>query len=362
MSDLPSNIKFDFIRYANCWEDPEVLLSGLGNLEGSRVLSVGSGGDNSFALLTGNPEYIIAADISEPQLHLIELKKQAIKLLDQTECLELLGFIESKNRFRVWNKIKSELSQDSRDYWDKNESQIGKGLIYSGKFERYFLFFSNYILPLIHSEKRINQLFEIKPEALQEKFYKEHWNNRRWRFLFRIFFSEFVMGKFGRDPEFLREVKVPVSTYIYMKAERHLKSAYCQNNPFLRFILTGKFSPLLPFYLREENFYKIKACIDRIFVQKGAVQDLLEKHNFNRFNLSNIFEYIDKDSFTRLSEAFIRHSEKNSRFTYWNLMVPRRMSGIYPDKLEYHKELCQQLGKKDFGFFYNQFVSESKTI
>ena len=74
---LTEAVSFEFIRYANCWEDAELLLSTLGSREGQRILSVGSAGDNSLSLLTTQPEQIVAVDVSQVQLYLIELKKAA---------------------------------------------------------------------------------------------------------------------------------------------------------------------------------------------------------------------------------------------------------------------------------------------
>ena len=82
MKEQLENVAHDFIRYANCWEDAECLKAGLKIKPTDKVLSIGSAGDNSFFLLTENPELLVAVDINRVQLHLIELKKAAFKSLD----------------------------------------------------------------------------------------------------------------------------------------------------------------------------------------------------------------------------------------------------------------------------------------
>ncbi|MBX9450241.1 MAG: BtaA family protein [Taibaiella sp.] len=52
---LDKKVAFDFIRYANCWEDADILLKGLHPAKGSSILSIGSAGDNSFSLLSTQP-------------------------------------------------------------------------------------------------------------------------------------------------------------------------------------------------------------------------------------------------------------------------------------------------------------------
>ena len=92
------------IRYANCWEDADILLKGMDPKAGDRILSIGSGGDNSLALLSRNPECVVAVDISEPQLHLIALKKAAVKHLDYEAFLGFLGFKPMQKTRRTTEK------------------------------------------------------------------------------------------------------------------------------------------------------------------------------------------------------------------------------------------------------------------
>ena len=70
--DLTKRVNFDIIRYANCWEDADILLAGLSPASGSKVLSIGSAGDNSFSFLVTDPELVAAVDINPTQLFLIE--------------------------------------------------------------------------------------------------------------------------------------------------------------------------------------------------------------------------------------------------------------------------------------------------
>lgn len=84
--------EFGFIRYANVWEDPVVLLEGLVPKEGARLLSIASAGDNCFSLLLSNPELVIAADLNAAQFHLIDLKIAAIRQLEQADLYAFLGF------------------------------------------------------------------------------------------------------------------------------------------------------------------------------------------------------------------------------------------------------------------------------
>ena len=70
--------------------------------------------------------------------------------------------------------------------------------------------------------------------------------------LFRVFFSRFVMGRLGRDPEFFRYVEGSVSDRILSRTRHALTVLPTHANPFLAYILTGNYGDALPRYLRPE--------------------------------------------------------------------------------------------------------------
>ena len=188
------SVSFDIIRYANCWEDADALLEGLEVKPGGKILSIGSAGDNCFSLLTTNPSIVIAVDINPNQLYLIELKKACFKFLAYDQILQFLGFKTCNKRLEIYSLLKNDLNFESRQFWDKNLNLISKGVIHQGKFEKYFQTFSMKILPWIHSKAKINRLFENKSAVEQENFYNNEWNNWRWKILFKIFFSKYILG------------------------------------------------------------------------------------------------------------------------------------------------------------------------
>jgi len=359
--NLTDKVSFAFIRYANCWEDANILLEGLNPKPGGKILSIGSAGDNSFSLLVSEPDLVLAVDVNKIQLHLIELKKVGIEELSHGELLAFLGFRPASSREATFHSLKNSLREETRKYWEHHIKQIREGVISQGKFEHYFQLFSKRVLPWIHSKKTTEQLLQVKSAAEQQVFYDKHWNTWRWRLLFKIFFSKFVMGRFGRDPEFLREVKLSVGEYIFQKAAKQLQSVLAQNNFILRYNLTGNYGDMLPHYLQPQNFEKIKSNIHKIKLLEGYAEDAFRQYGqFDYMNLSDIFEYMDQSLFEKVAQQLTDNTLPNGRLAYWNLMVPRRISEILPQKMAHQQTLSQTLSDKDKGFFYNQFVVEEK--
>ena len=350
---------FDFIRYATVWEDPKVLIEALKIKKNERVLSIASAGDNCFSLLMGDPAYVVAADISPVQLYLTELKIKAIQTLPYEDVLAFLGYKHSENRTQLFEKIAPFLSKEAEAYFRNTLSRwVSTGIIHQGKFEKYFQIFSSKVLPLIHRKWKIEKLLSPKTDLEQRQFFLQHWNTRRWRWLFKLFFSRTVMGWLGRDPEFLKQVEIPVSDFILNQAEKHLSSSQATQNPFLRYNLTGSFGDLLPHYLQPQNYEFIKTRIHRISLFHGFAEDAITQYGpFHAMNLSNIFEYMNVHEFEQTAQKLVYGLLPGGRMAYWNLMVKRRCSEVATHLIE-QTNLMSELRPKDHGYFYSGIVSD----
>ncbi len=348
-------VDHSYIRYANVWEDPYVLREGLRVAKGEKVLSIASAGDNAFALLLDDPSLVVAVDLNEGQLYLTELKREGIKRLTQEEMIGFLGFRSMENRWEIYQLIRPSLSKQVQLYWDTQRLVIEEGVIWCGKFEKYLSSFAKRILPWIHNKNKVKQLFAEKSTTDQISFFENKWNTWRWRFLFKLFFSKKVMGIFGRDPAFLDQVEINVGDAIMNSAAKHLSSVYAQSNPMLYYCLCGDFGTYLPLYLKAENYDLIKSRMERLELYQGYAQEASVQYGkFNAFNLSNIFEYMDANTFQSTTNSLIKSAAPNARFAYWNLMVPRFMSEV--DERLSRVEDAQDWSARDQGFFYSQFI------
>jgi S-adenosylmethionine-diacylglycerol 3-amino-3-carboxypropyl transferase len=265
------------------------------------------------------------------------------------------------SRLDVYQNLRSELSADARAFWDGHQQDISAGVIHAGKFERYFRLFARYVRPLIHSDAATARLLASKSATEQADFYHQKWNTRRWRFLFRLFFSRWMMGNVGRDPVFLAQVQCDVSDYIFRKAEAHLTQEAATRNFILRYNLTGSFGDLLPDYLASEaRFGMIRDRLNRLVLRPGYVQEAgREFGSFDAMNLSDIFEYMPVPVFQEVGKQLRQIAKPGCRIGYWNLMAPRRLSLDLPELFHYEAALSQTLTQSDRGFFYNQFILDT---
>jgi S-adenosylmethionine-diacylglycerol 3-amino-3-carboxypropyl transferase len=352
---------FSIIRYANCWEDTEVLLKALNIRKGGVYLSIISGGDNTFSLLTAYPKKVVGVDISKAQIALFYLKKEAIKNLTYQEVLKFLGVYPSVERILIYKKLESFLPSESRVFWNKNLNDIKKGIIFSGKFERYFKIFRQYVIPFVHNKKTINSLFVRKNKERRAEFFYKEWNSLRWKLMFGVFFSRPVMGRLGRDPEFFNYVEVPVANNIKNRVDQGLVNLPANENPYVDFILNGNFKHILPHYLREENFNIIKSNLDKLIVVEGSVEKgLKKKFSFDGYNLSDIFEYLDYNTFEGIYKSLLKSGKKGCRFVYWNMLAERHIPPSLQNFVKPQNKLADELLRDAKAFFYNRLVIEEK--
>ncbi len=359
-SEVENYAKFDLIRYAQVWEDAEILIKALQIKEDDNILSIASAGENALSMLIQNPNKIYAIDLNLNQMACTELKKVAYKFLEYDECMKLIGVFDCDNRLELFEKIEDNLSDNTKRYFLENKNILENGLINSGKFEKYFNIFRKKILPLIHGKKVTQELLKKKSKKERIEFYDKKWNNLRWQLLFRIFFSRTVMGKIGRDKAFFRYVNVNVSEHILERTKFAITQLDTSVNPYLHYIINGKYDKVLPLAYRKENFEKIKENIDKLILLSESVETFLEREDvdyISKYNLSDIFEYMDDSQMCKIFEKILTKSPEGSRVAYWNMLADKRASKYF-EKLEYKEKESLNLLKQDKAFFYSNFIIE----
>lgn len=258
---------------------------------------------------------------------------------------------------QMFRHLATHLSPDAKKYWQERYTLIESGLIHGGKFERYFALFRTYCLPFVHSRKKVEALLRPKTNTAQKTFYEKQWNNLRWQLLMNVFFSKAVMGRAGRDPQFLKQVALSVSQYIRQKAAAHLQSSEATRNHLLRYIFTGSFGDVLPHYLRPQQHEAIRTNIGRLTLRHCAADEVVSMRAHDAYCLSNIFEYYPQSHFNTTVSAWKDLLQSGAMLLYWNLMVPRSFSSLAPDafrKIEAANHVA------DAGFFYSAFLTEQK--
>jgi len=350
------------LRYAQVWEDADILLEGLDIQPDDICLSIASAGDNALAMLAKGPRKVVAIDLNPSQLACLELRVAAFRHLERDDVLALIGSIPDGTRGpQLYATLRDSLSETARAFWDARPDWIVRGVGHAGKFENYFRLFRERIMPLVHSRKTIADLLLPRDREARRAFYSRRWDTWRWRVLFQVFFSRATMGALGRDPSFFRYVEGSVAEKILARTRHALTELSPAENPYLQWILMGRHGSALPYYLREENFDSVRKNLDRLEWHLGPLEDFLGSHppgTFSKFNLSDIFEYLSDDTSESVFRLIADSARSGGRLAYWNMLAPRQAPASLADRVSHMTNLSARLHLQDKAFFYSAFHVE----
>jgi len=361
-SEVAKVADFDHVRYAQSWEDPESLRGAFATHEHSRVLSIAAAGDNSFALLVQGAERVVSIDMSAAQCALVELKRAAILKLTHEELLRFVGQTEGADRAGLYMRTRSEMPPQARAYWDANPALIARGIIHVGKLENMFRIFRTRVHPALHSPRTTRSVFEARTRMAREEFWHERWNNARWRAVLRMFFSERVIARLGRDPSFFEHVQMDVSKHYCLRARHAFVELDPSTNPFLQYILLGRYLDLDAGHpwLAPHNHALLRERLDRLEVRCTEMERYLgecDPGTFNAFNLSDIFEWMSDELHERVYRAIAGAAAPGATLAYWNNLVPRSAPTtlITSGAVTTDRELARRLHEADRSFLYRDF-------
>lgn len=365
-AEISTHANFEGVRYAQCWEDADILLEGLDIQPGDTCLSVASAGDNTLALLTKAPGRVIALDLSLAQLHCLALRVAAYTVLDHLELLELIGSRSSARRSELYLRCRRALSAEARSFWDARPDAIRDGIGSAGKFERYFALFRRYVLPLLVPRRDLAALYAQPTREGRERIYLERFETWRWKALFRAFFSKTVLGRLGRDPSFFRYTSGSPGEHLMRRARHALVELDPGDNPYLAWILngehgSGRYGHALPLALRAEHFGTIRENLSRLEYSQTSLEAKLGElgpNSVDRFNLSDIFEYMSPENSDALLGKLAEVGRPGGRLAYWNLLAERHRPESLAHALRPLSAEAERLFGQDKAFFYGAFVLE----
>lgn len=352
---------FDLIRYAQVWEDADVLTAALASPPGATLVSIASAGDNTLALLTLDPARVIAVDLSEAQLACLALRIEAYRALDHGGLLELMGSRPSARRADLLARAASRLDSDRQRFWTERRDLVERhGIGGIGRFERYFRLFRRYMLPLVHGRSMVRGLLEPRSAEARARYYAQ-WDSVRWRLLLRLFFSRWTMAKLGRDPAFFDFAEGDLPSQVGGRTRSALIDQDPAANPYLAWILTGRHHAALPLALRAEHFEQIRARLDRIELHHGALEAVAQPAlQADGWNLSDIFEYMAPAEHEAAYHRLLEATRPGGRLVYWNMLAPRARPAALAGQVIAHEDEAAALHRQDKAFFYRTLVIEER--
>ena len=358
-----SNEIFQEVLYAQCWEDPEIDRTAFHIEPADTVFSITSGGCNTLSFLIDNPRMVYALDLNSTQNYLLDLKMGAFAALPYEEMLELLGVRPSARRRDLYARARCALLGESREYWDARQVKIDRGLIHAGRYEAYMRLLRR-ALEQVKGKRLIQELFETADPGDRLRLYRNRWDTSSWRLFTRMFLSRTVMS-FLFTKEFFRYVEGSFSfgRHFAGLVERALTHMPLRENYFASYILLGRYfdENNLPPYLMRRHFDLIRTRISRVRIITGACEDFfatMPDSSIQKFNFTNIFEWMPEDAFERLLREVWRVASPGAVMTYRNLLVFRERPQALRSMIHPDRQLAETLHARDRSFIYRNYVVE----
>jgi S-adenosylmethionine-diacylglycerol 3-amino-3-carboxypropyl transferase len=345
------------VSYASCWEDPLILQEALQVQSGDNVISICSGGCNSLSLLVYDPAAMTVVDFNPAQIHLVRLKMAAIRTLDHGALLELIGVRDSNRRRGLYEATKTALTSADVAYWDMRLQQIDQGLFRIGRTDKYLMLFGR-IIRTLYGRRKLERLFAARDVEAQRELFRREWDGPLWRGLFKAFFHRAVISR-AKDPTHFRFVDFDGFGDRFRKRTEWLfTDVPLRDNYFLSLVFLGRYphERAVPTYLLEENHAIVRDRLDRISFHQGDLETLLNMtpdQTFDRFNLSNLFDWVDDEHLSRALRKVVRTGRPGGRMVYWNTLMPRPLPSV--EGLTNHAAEAAEMLKRD-RFIYAHFT------
>ena len=352
---------FNTLNYSSCNEDGLAELKALDISSSDSICCITGSGDRPLHLLLGDPAHILSFDLNPAQNHLLELKLAAIREFDYSDFVRFLGLLPSeKPRWDSYCVLRSHLSPEAAHWFDGRRRILERGILYEGRWERYFRTASSQMRVL--RGKRIRQLFAFDDLEKQRPFVHEQWNTADWRLLLRLSFNPLAFRFVLRDPGFYAyaDPQRPAWKYIYERMTGFLENHLARSSFMMALVFRGRFfDPLhYPPYLREENFGFLKARVGRITFRTAALFDVISDPAHaacNKYSLSDVSSFLSAEAYQRLLVFFA--TRKGIRFCLRDFLTSR-MPPVQNEcgSLHFLSELQEQLAREDTSLGYSFII------
>ncbi|MBK9088797.1 MAG: DUF3419 family protein [Holophagales bacterium] len=345
-------------RYTSVNEDWRSEAAALSPGPHDDVVCVTGSGARPLDLLALGPRRVVAVDVDPAQSALLELKAAAIRGLDFERYARFLGLhrAPARERLAAFESLVPRLSSAATRLLGAHERDVARGLLYSGRWERYFRAagrVSGLLRPGL-----VSRLFSFGELAAQRRFAAERWDTPFGRLLTAAALSPSVTRLLLRDPAFTAGHDVPAGRFVSDRMAAHLGRVLARESFMASLVLRGVLPEAdLPPHLTPEGFATIREHLDRLEIVTEDVVELLhgveKPERFDAFSLSDVPSYLTADSLARLLEGVARRAAPGARFCIRLFLVRPPLPEPLPARLVRNADLERRLAEEDHAFAYD---------
>ncbi len=352
------------IMFNMSWEDPEMDRRAL-KIQPDRhtVISITSAGCNPLNFLCQDARKLYCVDGNYAQNALLEIKLAAIETLDYQTFFDIFSAQNPGVVSRVYRPhLRPNMSPASQRFWDRNLWQLARNIYDYGWMGLFCRILRRFMDARGLPAWRREEFFEIRTLEEQRAYYHEHVADRLWGPWTRRFIEckplMFMAGV--HDQQFkLVDDRHGMYDYVKERVEYALTQVPIYDNYFLSAAITGKMrGKRVPPYLLEENFETLRRNLDRVTVVTGWLApflDTLPAGEIDRFNLLDIFDWMDKDAFEGTWRSVLRAGAADAVMIYRSGSYALEPPAEAREQLIHDPELSRELLAIDRSTTYGSF-------
>jgi S-adenosylmethionine-diacylglycerol 3-amino-3-carboxypropyl transferase len=318
------NVALDQLRYALVWEDHRTLYRALQLRPEDHALVITSAGCNVLNTLLEGPARVTAIDLNPAQNALLGLKRHLIAQCPPTVLRGVMGFDGPAGVAAAWRAAAPTFPPGERTYWTAFFTSHPAGIATSGRLESYLTSFWDTLDTT--TQTRLRQLLDQQTIEEQMAFFRRELDGTAFEHQFVSYFDRANLSK-GRDPRLFRYATESGGRVFYQRLCTFLGRQLARDAFHLRFFFFGPEGlpeAILPPCYQAANHERLRASLSRLHVVTGEATEFLlsteEGQSVTKASLSNIFEYVSPEEFSRVCEAFGRRSGHPLRAVFWNLL------------------------------------------
>ena len=350
------------LNYSSSNEDSRSEVISLRIGEEDSVLCITGSGARTLDLLIENPREIVSIDFNPCQNFLLELKMHAIQHLDYEELLEFLGVFPSRKRGHLYKTIRPSLSIDARHFWDSNSAMIQNGVVYQGRWERYFHQLER-LVSFARPHLR-DKLFSCSGLSDQARIWQNEWSTPLWSAFLQAVSSRVVWKYIFGDPGFYRYVPVSFSVYKYLRTRftSAFENTFVTDSPFAWLLFFGKYNPnsVLPAHLQERHYATLRNNLERVRIVTQSLLEYLDfckKNSFDKYSLSDFASYTSIEEYKGIWKGIIKTASSKARVCERQFLVKREIPLEVRSCVSLDDALGFELTRTDNSIFYTFIIA-----
>ncbi|WP_027135967.1 DUF3419 family protein [Geminicoccus roseus] len=367
-------LAFDDLVYTQIWEDPEIDLEAMELRPGMTIASIASAGCNLLAYLSADPARIVAVDLLDGHLALLEMKRVGLKRLETGKLRRFFAHASSPDNSAVYaQELAPELSPAARAFWEHRKRLGGRRIdrFASGFWKEGLL---GRFIGMTHLIARLHGLNPRELLACRNLAEQQRWFEERVRPVLRSPVLRFLLNRpatffgLGIPPAQFQAMQAEAGSMVQTIEER-LERLACMvphaSNPFARQAFGrsyGEDGTALPMWLDSRFLPAIRDRADRIDARRQDLAERLRAEpacSIDRFVLLDAMDWMSDRRLVELWSQIERTAKADARVIFRTAGPTSIIEGRVPRSIleawRYDQERSRDLFARDRSAIYGGF-------